>query len=89
LKIPQIGWNQIQIRKTACPLLKGISDESYVYFVHSYFPRPSDQGLICTETDYGVPFASMIWKDNVFACQFHPEKSQAVGLKILENFVRL
>ena len=83
-----MGWNQLAIRKPA-PILRDIAEGSAVYFVHSYYPQPKDSALICTETDYGIPFASMIWKENVFACQFHPEKSQAVGLKMLENFVRL
>lgn len=89
LKVPQMGWNRIQIRKNNCPLLRNIPEGTFFYFVHSYFPRPSDSGLICTETDYGSPFASMIWKENVFACQFHPEKSQAMGLQMLKNFVEL
>jgi len=89
LKVPQIGWNQIEIQKQTCPLLREVRDGSYLYFVHSYFPEPSDSTLVCTRTEYGVRFASMIWAGNIFACQFHPEKSQAVGLKILENFVRL
>lgn len=89
LKIPQIGWNQIQIQKSACPFLRGISDGSYVYFVHSYFPKPLDASSIATQTEYGISFASMIWKENIFACQFHPEKSQKIGLKMLENFVSL
>ena len=89
LKVPQMGWNQIQIQKSACPLLQGVQNESYVYFVHSYFPCPEETSLVCTETDYGICFASMIWRENVFACQFHPEKSQTIGLKILENFVKL
>ena len=89
LKIPQMGWNQIAIVKTGCPLYRGVSDGSYVYFVHSYFPKPADDSLVATRTDYSGSFASSIWKDNVFATQFHPEKSQAVGLKVLENFVAL
>jgi glutamine amidotransferase len=89
LKIPQIGWNQLQFANGKCPLFKGIADNSYVYFVHSFFPRPEDPSIICTRTEYGEEFASAIWKDNVFATQFHPEKSQAVGLKLLENFVQL
>ncbi len=89
LKVPQIGWNQIQIKKTTCPILRNIENGTYVYFVHSYFPHPQDTSLICAQTVYGIPFASMIWKNNIFACQFHPEKSQAVGLKMLENFVSL
>ena len=89
LKIPQMGWNRIEIVKPACPLYRGIANGSFVYFVHSYFPKPADDSLIATRTDYGGAFASSIWKDNVFATQFHPEKSQAIGLKMLENFVAL
>ncbi len=89
LKIPQMGWNRIEMVKPGCPLYRGIPDGSFVYFVHSYFPQPADESLIATRTDYGGAFASSIWKDNVFATQFHPEKSQAIGLKMLENFVAL
>ena len=89
LKVPQIGWNQIQIAQPACPLFRGIEDGSYVYFVHSFFPKPADESIVATRTDYGSPFASAIWRDNVFATQFHPEKSQGVGLRVLENFVEL
>ena len=89
LKVPQIGWNRIRIAKTTCPLLQGVPDGSHVYFVHSYFPEPEDSTIVCTQTDYSTSFVSMIWSKNLFACQFHPEKSQSVGLKILENFVRL
>lgn len=87
LKVPQIGWNQIQIAQTDCPLYRGIASESYVYFVHSYFPEPADRSLVSTWTTYGEKFASSIWKENVFATQFHPEKSQEVGLRLLQNFV--
>ena len=89
LKVPQIGWNQIQFMQPACPLFRGLKDGSYVYFVHSFFPKPVDMSIVATRTDYGGPFASAIWRDNVFATQFHPEKSQGVGLKLLENFVGL
>jgi len=89
LKVPQIGWNRIEMKKKSCPLLRGVRAGSYVYFVHSYFPKPADRGMICAETEYGIRFASMIWRDRIFACQFHPEKSQEIGLKILENFARL
>ena len=88
LKIPQIGWNQIQVANGKCPLFKGVADGSYVYFVHSFFPKPEDPSIVCTRTEYGQEFASAIWKDNVFATQFHPEKSQDIGLKLLENFVQ-
>jgi imidazole glycerol-phosphate synthase subunit HisH len=89
LKVPQIGWNQLEILKSDCPIYKGIQSGSYVYFVHSFFPRPQDASIVATHTTYGEMFASSIWKENVFATQFHPEKSQGIGLKILENFVRL
>ena len=89
LKIPQIGWNQLEIVKTDCPLYRGITSGSYVYFVHSFYPQPVDAGIIATRTDYGDNFASSVWRDNVFATQFHPEKSQKVGLQLLKNFVEL
>ena len=89
LKIPQIGWNQLDIVKKDCPLYRGIENGSYVYFVHSFFPQPADASLIATRTDYGDSFASSVWRDNVFATQFHPEKSQNVGLRLLKNFVAL
>ena len=89
LKVPQIGWNEIQITQPACPLFRGIKDGSHVYFVHSFFPKPVDESIVATRTEYGGAFASAIWRDNVFATQFHPEKSQEVGLRLLENFVRL
>jgi len=89
LKVPQIGWNQLNILKADCPLYRGIKPGSYVYFVHSYFPQPKDPSIIATETDYGTAFASSVWRDNVFATQFHPEKSQETGLRLLKNFVEL
>jgi imidazole glycerol-phosphate synthase subunit HisH len=89
LKIPQIGWNQIDIVKPDCPLYRGIETGSHVYFVHSFFPQPADADIVATRTDYGGAFASSIWRDNVFATQFHPEKSQRVGLQLLKNFVEL
>jgi imidazole glycerol-phosphate synthase subunit HisH len=89
LKIPQIGWNQINIVRAECPLFRGIRSGSYVYFVHSFFPKPADPSLAATETTYGQTFASSVWRDNVYATQFHPEKSQAVGLRLLDNFAAL
>jgi glutamine amidotransferase len=89
LKIPQIGWNELQISKTECPLYRGVADGSYVYFVHSFFPLPADDSIVATRTTYGETFASSVWRDNVFATQFHPEKSQKVGLQLLKNFVDL
>ena len=89
LKIPQIGWNQLAITRPDCPLYQGVPEGSYVYFVHSFYPEPVDAAIVATRTDYGVNFASSVWQDNVFATQFHPEKSQRVGLQILKNFVGL
>jgi len=89
LKIPQIGWNQIELAQSNCPLFRGIPSGSYVYFVHSFFPQPDDPSIVASRTTYGEPFASAIWRDNVFATQFHPEKSQKVGLQLLKNFVEL
>jgi len=87
-KVPHMGWNQLQIRRPA-PVLAGLPDGVHCYFVHSYHVVPRDRSVIATETDYGGPFCSMIWRDNIFATQFHPEKSQADGLKILRNFATL
>ncbi len=84
LKVPHMGWNQIHIQKDT-PILKGIQSGAYVYFVHSYYVVP-EEPVTATITEYGIEFVSSIAKDNVFACQFHPEKSQETGLKMLENF---
>src|ERR1043166_637590 len=89
LKIPQIGWNQLELVRPECPLFQGIQSGSYVYFVHSFFPKPVDKSIVATRTTYGESFASAVWRDNVFATQFHPEKSQKVGLELLKNFVEL
>lgn len=87
LKVPHMGWNQIQPVKEN-RLLEGLDSGSYAYFVHSYYVAPKNKKITAATTEYGVEFSSVIEQDNVFAVQFHPEKSQAVGLKILENFVR-
>lgn len=89
LKVPHMGWNQLKFQKSGslCPLLKGIKDESYFYFVHSYYVAPADRGVIAGATNYGVEFTSMIWRENIYGVQFHPEKSQNVGLKMLKNFI--
>jgi glutamine amidotransferase len=84
LKIPYMGWNRVAAKQP----VPGIDDGAFVYFVHSYVVVPSDPSVIALETTHGVPFCAAIRKDNLFACQFHPEKSQAVGLRLLENFVR-
>ncbi|MCX7919746.1 MAG: imidazole glycerol phosphate synthase subunit HisH [bacterium] len=89
VKVPQIGWNQIKQTKPNNPLLQGVPDNAYVYFVHSYYVIPEDNTVIATTTEYGIAFTSMIWKDNIFATQFHPEKSQKIGLQILANFATL
>ena len=88
-KVPQIGWNEVQFTKPDCPILQGIESGSHFYFVHSYYPQPKDESIVATRTEYGVGFASAVWRDNVFATQFHPEKSQKVGLQLLTNFVNL
>ena len=88
MKIPHMGWNRIRFAKPT-PLLTGIPDGSYVYFVHSYYVEPVDQSIVGTTTDYGTSFASGICKDNLFACQFHPEKSQRWGMRLLKNFSRI
>jgi len=88
LKVPHMGWNRIRKHQDA-PHLRGIDDGAFVYFVHSFYVAPTDPSLTATSTDYGIEFTSAIARDNVFATQYHPEKSQAVGLKILENFGRL
>jgi glutamine amidotransferase len=85
LKVPHMGWNSIRIRNRP-PIMEGVEDGSYFYFVHSYYVAPEDPNIVATTTDYGIEFTSMVWKDNVFATQFHPEKSQSVGLKVLKGF---
>jgi glutamine amidotransferase len=87
-KVPHMGWNSVRIRSSH-PLLEGIPDESYFYFVHSYYVDPKDRHVVVGETDYGVTFASIVADGNVFATQFHPEKSSEFGLRIYRNFVRL
>jgi glutamine amidotransferase len=85
LKVPQMGWNQLSFKQRPT-VFDGVPDGSNVYFVHSYYARPDDEAVIATTTDYGFEFCSSVWKDNVVATQFHPEKSQEVGLRILKNF---
>lgn len=85
VKVPQIGWNQLRLVKET-ELFRGVSDGDYAYFVHSYFPVPEDRTIVAATTEYGVEFASAIAVDNIWAVQFHPEKSSRVGLTILANF---
>jgi len=88
LKVPHMGWNAIHWTRPV-PVFKGLEQGSYVYFVHSYHVRPKDPGVIACTADYGGEFVAAIWKDNVMATQFHPEKSQGVGSTILKNFASL
>lgn len=88
LKIPHIGWNSIEYNRE-CPIFKGIGQNPYVYFVHSYYLNANDQNVVAAKSDYGIKFHSAVWNGNVFATQFHPEKSGSVGLQILRNFVDL
>ncbi|MEW6585309.1 MAG: imidazole glycerol phosphate synthase subunit HisH [Nitrospirota bacterium] len=85
LKVPHMGWNTVRILRKP-PIFEGIKDESFFYFVHSYYVAPDEPSVIAGTTEYGITFTAMVWKDNVFATQFHPEKSQDNGLTILKNF---
>ena len=85
-KVPHMGWNTVKKRKASL-LMNGIEENEYFYFVHSYYALPEDPSIVLTTTDYGVEFASSIEKDNIMACQFHPEKSQRMGLRLLQNFI--
>jgi len=87
LVVPQVGWNQISQRQ-AHPLLQGIADGAFFYFVHSYYCEPADSSFVLGETDYGVAYASVVAHENISGVQFHPEKSQAAGLRLLANFAR-
>ncbi len=110
LKVPHMGWNQIQVTKfptqsrdpdrakasvgtpghhVTSPLFKDIPDKSFVYFCHSYYPDPKDKSVTAASCSYGIDFACAVWQDNVYGVQFHPEKSQSVGLKMLRNFVQI
>jgi imidazole glycerol-phosphate synthase subunit HisH len=85
-KVPQIGWNSVRPARPGCPLFGGIRDDAYFYFVHSYYADPSSPDVVAGRTEYGVAYASAVWKDNLLAVQFHPEKSQQEGLAMLRNF---
>jgi len=88
LKVPHMGWNRVRIERPA-PIFEGIPDGAYFYFVHSYYVIPEDPGVVAGTTEYGHRFTSVLWRDNLFACQFHPEKSQRLGLQLLKNFASL
>jgi glutamine amidotransferase len=87
-KVPHMGWNQVRFRRRP-PIFEGVEDGAHFYFVHSYYVVPRDGGVIATETEYAQPFCSSVWRDRLFAVQFHPEKSQSAGLKVLKNFAEL
>ena len=89
VKLPHMGWNTLEIVAQECPILAGIPDGSLVYFAHSYYTLPEDKSIVAAVTDHGVSFPSVIWREKVFATQFHPERSGRTGLRILRNFVRL
>jgi len=87
-KVPHMGWNQVRLRRRP-PIFEEINDQSYFYFVHSYYVVPKDVSVVAGEASYPDPFCAMIWRDNLFATQFHPEKSQQAGLQVLRNFAEL
>ncbi len=87
LKIPHMGWNQVK-QKTVHPIFEGIPDEANFYFVHSYYAEPDDSSLVAGETEYGIPFCSIVARGNLVATQFHPEKSGEFGLKMYDNFIK-
>ena len=89
LKVPHMGWNTLRLTRPDCPLFAGLPPDPAVYFVHSYYPLPADREIVAAEADYSDPFPCAIWKENVYATQFHPEKSQEVGLTMLRNFAAL
>ena len=86
IKVPHIGWNRV-VHHRVDPMLAGVDDGAHVYFDHSYHAVPDDPAIVALDSDHGIPITAAIRKDNIFACQFHPEKSQTVGLQILRNFV--
>lgn len=87
-KVPHMGWNQLNFRRESA-LLQGLSAENFVYFVHSYYCEPTDSDSVVASVDYGVEFAAFVQRGNIFGVQFHPEKSQKTGLRILANFLRI
>jgi len=87
-KVPHMGWNQVQFRRRP-PIFAGVDEGAHFYFVHSYYVVPRDESVVATQTDYPRPFCSSIWREKLFATQFHPEKSQDAGLRVLKNFAEL
>lgn len=88
LKVPHMGWNELMVRRPA-PIFAGLREGAHMYFIHSYYVVPRDRSVIAAEANYPAPFTAAVWRDNLFATQFHPEKSQADGLRILKNFGEL
>jgi imidazole glycerol-phosphate synthase subunit HisH len=93
LIVPHMGWNKIKLQapgsRLQAKLFKGVKDDTYFYFAHSYYCQPKDKGVVLTTTDYGVRFASSVQKGNIYGVQFHPEKSQKLGLKVFNNFLSM
>lgn len=89
LKVPHMGWNTLRFTRPGCPLFRDLPDDPAVYFTHSYYAEPADKSFVVAEADYPDPFCVAVWRDNVMATQFHPEKSQRVGLQMLRNFADL
>lgn len=89
VKVPQIGWNGLDFAAPSCPLLAGLQNGDDAYFVHSYYCAPDDVQTVAARTDFIAPYCSVVWKENIYGAQFHPEKSGAVGLRLLDNFARL
>jgi imidazole glycerol-phosphate synthase subunit HisH len=87
-KVPHMGWNAVELPRRP-PIFAGVDDGAYFYFVHSYYVVPADRAIVAGEASYPDPFCAMVWRDNLFATQFHPEKSQAAGLQVLKNFAEL
>jgi imidazole glycerol-phosphate synthase subunit HisH len=89
LKVPHMGWNTLRLTKPGCPLFAGLPPDPAVYFVHCYYAAPADPAVTAATPDYPEPFTAAVWRDNLYATQFHPEKSQSVGLHMLKNFAGL
>ncbi len=89
MKIPHMGWNNLKLKQKDNPLFRGAATDDFYYFVHSFYALPKDKNVIASTTDYNVDFCSSVWKENIFATQFHPEKSQKAGQVLIRNFVRL
>ncbi|MFA5156394.1 MAG: imidazole glycerol phosphate synthase subunit HisH [Candidatus Omnitrophota bacterium] len=89
LKVPHMGWNTLKFRQKDCPLFTGLEDGCYVYFCHSYYPAVSETVVTAATANYGLEFSAIVRQDNVYGVQFHPEKSQETGIKILKNFIQI